>query len=297
VTFQLRGELDPVPNKRVSAAAPVERALTEKVHEISIAGFDISVALADATSARFSVEGAALAGYITVTTTVSTQVEIEPAATAMITAATRLSDAIRSAKPSVGLVGQPPDFVSFAVRENDGVWSSYNHWPPARTWYVYDIIKADQVELALQHDLSLTDRLLAQATYWAFHAAGDDPSSAVLLAAIACESHAKRVFHHALQARGELLLGELLLTNALASRAFELYGPIAAAVLGRSLKVDHPSTYQQLRSLFELRNQVAHTGSMAAKVPPNDARAVAFTAVRAARHAAAWLTSVISPVE
>lgn len=295
MTFELRGELDPVPNKRVSTSAPVERALTEKVYQVSIAGFEVSMQLADVTSALFSVEGAALAGNVTVTTNVSTKAQIEPAAAAMMTAATRLSDAIRSAKPSVGLVGQPPEFVSFAVRENGGAWRSYNHWPPSRPWYVYDTISAAQVELALQHDLGLTERLLAQATFWAAHAAGDDPSSAVLLAAIGCESHAKRVFHDALQTRGEGPLGELLLTNTLSSRAFELYGPIAAAVVGRSLKADQPSTYRHLTRLFELRNKVAHTGGFDAKVEPGHAPAVALTAVRAARQAAAWLTSVVDP--
>ncbi|MFG6444729.1 hypothetical protein ACFXQA_05590 [Microbacterium sp. P07] len=294
MTIELRGELDPVPIKRISTSAPVEPALTNKLHRVSIDGFEIMLALADATSMSFSVEGAAVAGLITVATEASDRAGIDRAARAMMTAAMRFSDAIRSAKPNVGLVGQPPEFVSFAVRERGGEWGSYNHWPPASPWYVYETIKAADVEDALQQDLGLVDRLLAQATYWAAHAAGSDPSTALLLAAIASESHAKRTFHSVLEARGEGALGELLLTNVLSSRAFELYGPIAQAVVGRHLKTDHPLLYKGVGRLFELRNKVAHTGALDADTTRETAAADALSAVRSARGATRWLTGVVS---
>lgn len=285
--------LDPAPIKRVSTAVEVEPSLVDVTYRVEIDGYDIAISLGTHASPGFSVEGAAIGGLITVSTTVPTREHIDAGASAMMTAALRMSDALRISKPSIGLVGQPPEFVSFVTREPpDTNWGSFNHWPPARPWYVYPTIKAEDVVEALQRDLTLVDRLLAQATYWAAHASGNDPYTAVLLAAIACESHAKAVFSEALASRGEQPLSELLLARSdlIAPRALELYGPVALAIIGKSLKNENRKLYNDLQRLFELRNKVAHTGAFVPQQKGDDPNADALAAVRTARQAVAWLS-------
>lgn len=297
MSLELRGTLDPAPVKRISTAVEVEPTLVDVTHRVHIDEFEVAITLQTLASANFSVEGAAIGGLIVVSTVVPTRDHIDSGASAMMTAALRMSDALRAAKPSIGLVGQPPEFVSFAVRDlPDGRWGSYNHWPPSRPWYIYPTATEETVVRALQRDLTLVERLLAQATYWAAHAAGNDPYTAVLLAAIACESHAKSVFAESLAARGEQALSALLLARSdlVAPRAADLYSEVALSIVGKSLKVDDRSAYNRLQKLFELRNKVAHTGSFGVRSPRADPNSEALQAVVSARRAVAWLLNVVA---
>lgn len=272
----------------------MEVALTEMTHAVDVGGHNILLSIAGGNTATSYIEGGTFAGLITVLATANTDIQIDEVAQAMMTAATRLSDAIRSRQPNVGLVGQPPEFVSFAVRKEGGSWGSYNFWPPIRPAYLNDVLDTDYVVSALTDDLSLTDRLLAQAAFWSFHAEGSDPQTAVLLAAIACESHAKATFQAILDRRSSGLLGDVLFGKTPPSTfsSSDLYHRVAIAMVGHSLKDADPATYRSLVKLFELRNKVAHTGRLESGPSVAELLKLAQMSVRAAYGAVEWLRSV-----
>jgi hypothetical protein len=271
----------------------IEVALTEMTHAVDVDGHYILLSIANGNTDTSYIEGGTYAGHITVLANATEETQIDEVAQAMMTAATRLSDAIRSRQPNVGLVGQPPEFVSFQVRKEGGTWGSYNYWPPIRTWYVNPVLDTDYVVSALAEDLGLTERLLAQATFWSFHAEGSDPQTAVLLAAIACESHAKSTFQVILDRRSDGLLGDVLFGKIPPSTfsSADLYHRVAIAMVGHSLKDAQPTTYKGLVKLFELRNKVAHTGRFPPETSAAESLKLAQTSVRAARKAVAWLRS------
>jgi hypothetical protein len=293
VAIELRGVLDPAPIKRMSTAGYIEVALTEMTHAVDVGGHTVHLSIASGNTATSHIDGGTFAGLITVLATANAETQIDEVAQAMLTAATRLSDAIRSRQPNVGLVGQPPEFVSFAVRKEGGTWGSYNYWPPSRPWYVNDVLDTDYVVSALKEDLSLTERLLAQAAFWSFHAEGSDPQTAVLLAAIACESHAKSTFQAILERRSDGLLGDVLFGKIPPSTfsSSDLYHRVSIAMVGHSLKDAEPATYRSLVKLFELRNKVAHTGRLESGPSAAESLKLAQTSVRAAYKAVAWLRS------
>lgn len=293
MAIELRGVLDPAPIKRISTAGHIEVALTEMTHAVEVGGHSVHLSIASGSTPESYIEGGTYVGLITVQATANADTDIDEVAQAMMTAATRMSDAIRSRQPNVGLVGQPPEFISFAVRKEGGAWGSYNYWPPRRPWYVYDVIDTDYVVSALTDDLGLTERLLAQAVFWSFHAEGSDPQTAVLLAAIACESHAKSTFQAVLDTRSNGLLGDVLFGKIPPSTfsSSDLYHRVAIAMVGQSLKDAEPGTYKSLVKLFELRNKVAHTGRLESGPSTAESLKLAQTSVRAAHSAVAWLRS------
>lgn len=262
-------------------------------HAVDVGGHNILLSIASGNTATSYIEGGTYAGLITVLATANADTQIDEVAQAMMTAATRLSDAIRSRQPNVGLVGQPPEFVSFAIRKEGGTWGSYNYWPPSRPWYVNDVMETDYVVSVLTDGLGLTERLLAQAVFWSFHAEGSDPQTAVLLAAIACESHAKAAFQAILDRRSDGLLGDVLFGKNPPSTfsSSDLYHRVAIAMVGHSLKDAEPATYKSLVKLFELRNKVAHTGRLESGSSAAESLELAQTSVRAAYAAVAWLRS------
>ncbi|MFW0772244.1 hypothetical protein ACLRGI_03655 [Paenarthrobacter nitroguajacolicus] len=294
MTIDLRGVLDPAPTKHIGTSGYIEVALTEMTHEVDVGGHAVHLSIASGNTAMSSTEGGTFVGLITVLATADDDTQIDEVAQAMMTAATRLSDAIRSRQPNVGLVGQPPEFVSFAVRKEGGTWGSYNYWPPTRPWYVNDVLETDYVVSALKDDLGLTDRLLAQAAFWSFHAEGSDPQTAVLLAAIACESHAKSTFHAIFESRNDGLLGDVLFGKIPPSTfsSSDLYHRVAIAIVGHSLKDIEPATYKGLVRLFELRNKVAHTGRLEPGLDAAESLRLAQASVRDAYAAVAWLRAI-----
>jgi hypothetical protein len=295
VIIELRGELDPAPIKRTSTRGYIEMALTGHEHAVTIDGYDIRISIASGNTATSYIEGGTYAGLITVLSTTESENDIDSTAEAMMVAATRVSDAIRVKQPNVGLVGQPPEFVSFAVRKDGGTWGSYNYWPPSRPWYINQVVEADFVVTALERDLGLTDRLLAQATFWSLHAAASNPQTAVLLAAIACESHAKSTFQTVLSGEGNGGIGEVMFdkTPPTTFSAADLYSRVALAIVGQSLKDADKSTFRALEKLFQLRNKVAHTGELGAALNRADSLELAQNAVRAARKSVYWLNGVV----
>ncbi|MGG7507476.1 hypothetical protein [Plantibacter sp. YIM 135249] len=294
MTISLRGTLDPAPDKRLKSTPMVEVSLFDRVLATTVEGVLIGVSLGRIGEA---LAGASVGapGLITVEATVADASEIDRAAEAMLVAATRLSDAIRSGYPAAGLVGQRPAFVSFEKRIKDGAWVGLNHWPPAEATIIYQPVTSAAAQLALENGIGLTERLLGQAKFWAQHAESNDAETAVLLAAIAVESHAKSVLTSSLTQRGDAKLAAVLFgkPSPSTSSAADLYDKVAMSILDRSYKLDHLAHYRKLAKLFESRNQVAHTGRLAVESYA-EARHLARVHVHIAGMATRWLSAVSS---
>jgi hypothetical protein len=108
----------------------------------------------------------------------------------------------------------------------------------------------------------VAESLLADARYLAHWAPLIQNRQSILLAAMACELKGKAMLKDAAgQDRLGLLLNVVLENpRTFPQAAHELFDSLCKAVLGRSLKDDNRPLFKRLRSLFELRNRVAHRG-------------------------------------
>ena len=131
----------------------------------------------------------------------------------------------------------------------------------------------DVAVLALRDGVSPTRAVLSQARYLTLPTNSPQPGLAVLLAAVAAETHAKRALRLCLpSARALKTLQDQ------AGTALALYGEIALQVIGRSLEVEEPVVWGELAQLFTARNKMAHHLATPAHL---DARRMVVAAMQA----------------
>ena len=289
---EYRIRVDPAPDKRMLRQFQIARGLVDKPLTVEIDGYQIRASIGRAAYSTTSDDvESAWGGLITVETTAANALK-GGVSNALLTAANRISDAIRAAYPNAGLVGQPPLPVSYETRIAGGAWKA---WPfsintPDQALILREPVTAERVEVALQHDVSLTEKLLGQATYWAMHADTLDPESAVLFAAIAAETHAKRTFTDSLAKADYSKIADMLF--GVRPRAIDLYDVVARSIVGKSYRTEQPKAFTALRRLFELRNDVAHGGL----ITRSSSREHAIDEARRGTIAATWATSWLSRI-
>jgi hypothetical protein len=216
----------------------------------------------------------------------SRQTILESAVTAMRSAATRLSDSIRVVQPSVGLAGECPEMLSIsAINEATGEEMAVP--VPLKPGYGlavgYPILTIEMAQEVMENGPSPTRSLLAQASYLSWSTSDPQPGLAVLLAAVACEAHAKEILLQRVDPITRSLLDTLLRKPRIFQEpAVELFGDVAKAVLGKSLKDDDRNLWKDIVNLFELRNRMAHVADR-----PSLERVKELTV--AARRAMDWL--------
>ena len=179
--------------------------------------------------------------------------------------ATRLSDALRLAHPPTGLAGNAPEAIKLTAvdaktQEEVTVGAIPNRSHPT----VVGLPAADMeiVQRGLDGRLQVPEILLAQAAYWIRSTPDPKYGLGVVLVAMACETKVRRVLSESVSQEMEPLLAVLFERhNIFQSSAKELFGHIAEAVLGRSIRTDDPELFSQVGKLFELRNKMAHTGA------------------------------------
>jgi hypothetical protein len=179
--------------------------------------------------------------------------------------ATRLSDALRLAHPPSGLAGNAPEVIKLTAvdattQEEVRIGATPNRSYPM----IVGLPAADKeiVQRALDGRLQVPEILLAQAAYWIRSTPDPKHGLGVVLVAMACETKGRRVLSQSVSEEMEPLLAVLFERhNIFQSSAKELFGHIAEAVLGRSIRKDDPKLFTQVGKLFELRNKMAHTGS------------------------------------
>jgi hypothetical protein len=204
MTRHFRGGVDPAPDKRLFHQAMVDRELIDQVIAVSVDGFEINVSIARSEASIDDSSEAVWAGPIAVWASTFDGANAGEVAAAMMSVVTRYSDATRASYPNAGLVGQPPSFVSFESCGSNGEWKAHTNWPASEsTLVIREPVDVDYVRDAVQNEVGLTERLIGQANYWAVHSDALDPETAVLLAAIATESQAKRVFASHLSNSGQ----------------------------------------------------------------------------------------------
>jgi hypothetical protein len=220
----------------------------------------------------------------------------ESVVAAMRVAATRLSDAIRLSQPSVGLVGESPEMLSIEGRDlgND---QSVELGASLKEGYPIligaPLLTIEMAEEVLSEGPSVTHTLLAQATYLVSFTPSPQPGLAVLLAAVACEAHAKQVLLTRVVGTAQPLLEVFLRKPRIFQEpAVELFGEVAKAVIGKSLKDkdDDRDLWRTLVRLFEVRNRMAH-------VADGPSIEEARRLIRAARQAIEWLDAPQETIE
>jgi hypothetical protein len=185
------------------------------------------------------------------------QVGLKAGIAAIRFAAARLSDAMRVEQPSVGMVGHIPTALSLtATNVTQGVQlrvpESLN---PAYAMVVgLPKLTTEAAVHALRQGVSPSRALLSQARYLTQSTNSPQPGMAILLAAVAAEGHAKEL----LPARKSPLAPSLRRLQRDYGSAVDLYGPVAKAMIGRSLEDDDPALWSDLESLFTSRNKMAH---------------------------------------
>ncbi len=178
--------------------------------------------------------------------------------------ATRLTNGIRLAQPGSGLAGNTPHMltlsaVNMTTGENLSIGTPLNKSSPMAVGY--PVFDAEMVAHTLADDLDVPEILLAQAAHWTLWTPNPNPGLGVLLVAMACESKARRVLTQRVPREMEPLLTVLLdKPRVFQHPASDLFNHIAQAVLGRSLRIDDNMLWKQVVEVFELRNQMAHSG-------------------------------------
>jgi hypothetical protein len=216
----------------------------------------------------------------------SLEASLKPAVDAMRSAATRLSDSIRLAQPSVGLAGECPEMLSISA--TDVATSQEVGVPiPLKPGYGlvtgYPALTIGVAKEVLETGPSPTRSLLAQASYLSWSTADPQPGLAILLAAVACEAHAKEILLQRVDPVTRPLLDTLLRRPRIFQEpAVELFGEVAKVILGTSLKEENRDLWKDLVNLFELRNKMAHVADR-----PSIDRVKELTV--AARQAMDWL--------
>ncbi len=107
------------------------------------------------------------------------------------------------------------------------------------------------------------EQFLADARYLAHWATAPAYEHAVIAAAAACEMRAKEVLRAITEGQA-LSVVNFLLDNprSFPHAARELFSGVAKAVAGRSLRDENRDLFKKLVSLFEMRNKLAHRGTV-----------------------------------
>jgi hypothetical protein len=179
--------------------------------------------------------------------------------------ATRLTNAIRVTQPTTGLAGDTPYVMSLeatdaSTGESIAIPLPANVCPPMIIGgrQVVDKVIVDR---SLEGQIQIPEVLLAQAAYWIRSTPDPKFGLGVVLLAMACETKVRRVLADAAKPDAAPLVGLLVgKGNVFERSAQELFGPVAEAVLGRSLKTDDSSLYNKVGKIFSLRNGMAHRG-------------------------------------
>lgn len=206
------------------------------------------------------------------------QVQLKAGVAAIRFAAARLSDALRVEQPNVGMVGEIPKMLSLsAIDVTRGLKLKVQE--PLNPGYSIvvglPVLTVDAATSALRNGVSPARALLSQARYLTQSTNSPQPGMAILLAAVAAETYAKETFTiH----RPPGAASSLRSLQRIHGTAVELFGPIAKAVIGRSLQDDDPALWTDLGLLFTSRNKMAHQ----LKTPTHgDARQLVVAAMRA----------------
>ena len=211
------------------------------------------------------------------------QEELKAAVAAIRFAAARLSDALRVEQPKVGMVGEIPKMLSLTATDlTQGLTLSVPE--PLTPGYPIVVglpaLTVDAAMSALSDGVSPARALLSQAQYMTLPTNSPQPGTAILLAAVAAETYAKESLKSRRPPGSTPSLRSLTGTYG---TAVQLYGPVAKAVIGRSLEDEDPALWSVLGSLFNARNKMAHW----LKTPTHlDARRL----VVAAKKAMDWLS-------
>lgn len=206
------------------------------------------------------------------------QSELKTAIAAIRFATARLSDALRVEQPSVGMVGNVPKMLSLTATD---ITEDLKLTVPEPLNPGYPIVvglpslTVDAITGALRNGVSPARALLSQARYLTLSTNSPQPGMAVLLAAVAAETYAKESFSSGRPSGSSPSLRSLQRNYP---TAVELYGPVAKALIGRSLEVDDPALWLELGLLFNARNKMAHR-----LVTPthDDARQLVIAAMKA----------------
>lgn len=206
----------------------------------------------------------------------------------LFTAATRISDSLRIIQPSVGLPGDSPEALECSAIDLDTNEKIMIPVPIGRGIGMvigYPALSAKRAQEALRDGPDATSSLLAQARYLVVAVRDPQPGLAVLLAAVACEAHAKEVLLDRVDATAKPLLEVFLHRPRIFQEpALALFGEVARAVLGRSLRDDDQILWKKIDLLFQARNKMAH---VADRPSIEKARELVF----AAKQAMEWLDS------
>ncbi|MFF8649820.1 hypothetical protein ACF06D_16545 [Streptomyces griseoluteus] len=214
------------------------------------------------------------------------QAEVKAAIAAIRFAAARLSDALRIEQPSVGLVGEIPKMLSLTVTDTTrGLELPVPE--PLNPGYPMVVglptLTVDLATNALRDGVSPPRALLSQARYLTLSTNSPQPGMAILLAAVAAETYAKESLQSCRPPGSTPSLRSLQRTH---NTAIDLYGPVAKAMISRSLEDEYPELWSDLDSLFNSRNKMAHK----LKIPTH------FDAIRlvsAAGRSMKWLSSAL----
>lgn len=178
--------------------------------------------------------------------------------------ATRLTNAVRLLQPTSGLAGDTPkafDLTAsdWATGEDVKVPLALNRSPA--TVVGQPVVDRQMVDQALAGRVQIPEILLAQAAYWVRGTPDPKHGLAVVLLAMACETKVRNVLTDGAKPEVEPLVTALFKRPIFQQSAHELFGQIAYAVLGRSLRDDNRPVFTQVQKLFEARNQMAHRGA------------------------------------
>jgi hypothetical protein len=208
---------------------------------------------------------------------------------ALRAAATRLSDSIRIIQPSVGIAGECPELLTMTAHDaqtKDEIIVPVARKPGYGHIVGYPALTIEKAKATLEYGPSPTKSLLAQASYLSRSTADPQPGLAVLLAAVACEAHAKEILLELAEPAARPLLDTLLHRPRIFQEpAAELFGHVAKAVIGKSLQEENKDLWKNLTEIFQLRNKMAH---MADRPPVGRVREL----VVAATQAIAWLDDI-----
>ncbi|WP_432097279.1 hypothetical protein [Streptomyces sp. bgisy100] len=184
--------------------------------------------------------------------------ELKAAIAAIRFAAARLSDALRVEQPSVGMVGHIPTVLSLTATD---ITQGLELRLPEPLNPGYPIVRGlpaltiDAATSALHDGVSPARALLSQARYLTQSTNSPQPGMAILLAAVAAETYAKESLKSCRPPGSTPSLRSL---QRIHGTAVDLYGPVAKAIMGRSLEDDDPALWSDLGSLFNTRNKMAH---------------------------------------
>jgi hypothetical protein len=109
---------------------------------------------------------------------------------------------------------------------------------------------------------AIADEFLSDARFLSHWSLAPAYSHAVLAAAAACELKVKAALRQSVQGKGTADLLDIILSNprSFPQAAHELFDSVSRVILGFSLREHDKALFQELRTLFERRNAIAHRG-------------------------------------